>query len=193
MLASVKAPVVALEIVNVPTEPDVPSVPFGPGLISPPAFTFTVPPIVPVPPNVPLLLTATAPVPVPKPVVLFTNNVPALTVVVPVYKLAPERARVPLPALVNPVAVLLLITPVIDVSVVAVPSLIVKVRVTPVVAVLLRLILPLIVAVPLALASNVIPTPLVVALEKAMLTEAGIVAAPCICKVVAVLLASVKV
>ena len=106
---------------------------------------------------------------------------------------APVRTSVPAPALVNPVEVVLLMTPAIVVSVAAVPWLIVKVRVIPVVALLLRLILPLIVAVPLALASKVIPTPPVVVLEKAMLTELGIVAAPCICKVVAVLPASVKV
>jgi len=100
---------------------------------------------------------------------------------------------VPVPALVNSVAVVLLMTPVIDASVAAVPSLIVKVRVIPVVAVLLRLILPLMVAVPLALASKVIPTPLRVVLEKVRLTDVGIVAAPCICKVVAVLPAKVKV
>ena len=83
--------------------------------------------------------------------------------------------------------------PPIVVSLAAAPSLIVNVRVKPAVAVVLRLIFPLIVAVPLLLASKVIPTPVVVALEKAIFTEEGIVAPPCICKVVAVLPAKVNV
>src|SRR6266513_5127828 len=100
---------------------------------------------------------------------------------------------VPVPALVRPVLVVLVIAPAIVVSVAAAPSLIVKVRVTPVVALLLRSIFPLMVAVPLLVASKVMPTPLVVALEKDRFTEVGIVPAPCICNVVAVLPARVNV
>jgi len=48
-----------------------------------PVPTVTLPAIVPVPPSVPAL-TFTAPVPVPKLCLLLTNNVPAVTVVVPV-------------------------------------------------------------------------------------------------------------
>ena len=123
---------------------------------------------------------------------LLTESVPPLIVVAPVYVFAPERTSVPAPALVNPVAVVLLMTPAINVSVAAVPSLIVKVRVTPVVALLLRLIFPLIVAVPLLVASKVMPTPLVVVLENTRFTALDTVVSR-ICNVVAVLPARVKV
>src|SRR5690349_380923 len=55
-----------------------------------------------------------------------------------------------------------------SVSVADVPLLIVKVRLTPVVALLLRFTAPLNRALPLPVASKVIPTPLVVVLEKAI-------------------------
>ena len=60
----------------------VPIVDGEPGEIVPPLFTVTLPLIVPVPASVPPL-TVTAPVPVPEPLVLFTDNVPAETVVPP--------------------------------------------------------------------------------------------------------------
>ena len=110
--------------------------------------------------------------------------------------LLPDSASVPAPAFRRPVAVVSRMTPEYSYQSLRSPSLIAKVRVIPVVALVLRLIFPFIVAVPLFVASNVIPTPLVVVFENATLTPVdpdGIVAPPCICSVDPVLPASVNV
>ena len=64
-----------------------------PGDSVPPLLT-TVVPTVPVPPSVPPLLTVT----LDNAIEPVTSNVPALTVVAPLYKFTPERVSVPAPA-----------------------------------------------------------------------------------------------
>src|SRR4051812_1087824 len=87
---------VSAPVVSVPTDPAVPFVPLGPGLIIPPAvvlLTLTVPPTMPVPPSVlPLAFTVTADE---LDVLPFTRSVPPVIVVAPVYVLAAVKMVVP--------------------------------------------------------------------------------------------------
>src|SRR5688500_12590883 len=67
----------------------VPALP-SPGGGAPPRWTVTAPAIGPLPPIVPPLFTVTAPVPVAEPLVFDARSVPPLTVVPPLYVLAPR-------------------------------------------------------------------------------------------------------
>src|SRR5438270_8286781 len=90
-LTSVRAPVCRIAVLLVPVAPG--------ERFAPEEATLTVPLIVPLPPRVvPELFTVTA---LPEAVEPFTNNEPALTVVVPEYVFAPVRVQAPAPLFVN--------------------------------------------------------------------------------------------
>ena len=89
----------------------------SPGLRIAPASMVVAPLMMPEPPSVAPLRTATVPEPVPLPVVLLMNNEPLLTIVPPLNVLSPLKVNLPVPILCNTTrlavttAVLLLITP----------------------------------------------------------------------------------